>query len=215
MAVERARVAPQPLHFAQDGVQSVPADELHGVVVKPLVLADAEDRHDVGMVQPGRRAGLAPEPFQPGRVAQVMEGERLQSDVPPQRFLDRLVHDPHAASSDAPEQEVVTQALGRRGTRAGRVYMRAVRLASGVAELFHDEQCGKNSADSLGQLGMLVRVFAERRPLAFAVPRQEFFGQIVDRIKFARGFVHGRCPLSPSGERPTIRLSREIGVRSF
>ena len=76
------------------------------------MLADAEDRHDVGMMQPGRRAGLAPEPLQPGHVTQLMEGEHLESDVPAQRFLDRLVHDPHAAGSDAAEQKVVTQALG-------------------------------------------------------------------------------------------------------
>ena len=64
---------PQPLDLLEDSVQPVPADELHGVVVKALMLADPEDRHDVGMVQPGRRAGLAPEPFQPGRVAELME----------------------------------------------------------------------------------------------------------------------------------------------
>ena len=126
------------------------------------MLADAEDRHDVGMVQPGRRAGLAPEPFQPGRVAQVMGGERLQGDVPPQRFLDRLVDDPHPACSDAAKQQIVTQALGRRGCRAARVRMRAGRLATAAANLLHDNESGKDGANPLGQLGVFVRVFAER-----------------------------------------------------
>ncbi len=105
-----------PLDLPQDGVQSVPPDELHGVVMEAVVLADPIDRNDVRVVQPGRGAGLATEPLQPGRVAEVMEGKRLQSHVPAQRFLDRLVDDPHAAGADAAEQEVVTQALGHRVT---------------------------------------------------------------------------------------------------
>jgi hypothetical protein len=110
-----ARIVPQPLDLLKDSVQPVPADELHGVVVKPLMLADAENRHDVGMVQPGRRAGLAPEPFQPSWVAEMVEGECLQGHVPAQRFLDRFVDHPHAARANGAEQEVIAEALWHRG----------------------------------------------------------------------------------------------------
>ena len=47
----------------------MPPDELHGVVVEAVVLADPVDRDDVGVVQPRRGAGLAAEPLEPGRVA--------------------------------------------------------------------------------------------------------------------------------------------------
>ena len=51
----------------------VPApDELHDVVVDAFVLADAEDRHDVRVVQPGRGLGLAVEPEQDLGVVQPM-----------------------------------------------------------------------------------------------------------------------------------------------
>ena len=43
-------------------VEAVPGDVLHGVVANAVVLAVVEDRHDVGVVQSGRRAGLAEEP---------------------------------------------------------------------------------------------------------------------------------------------------------
>ena len=89
-------------------------DELHGVEVEAVVLADPIDRNDMRVVQPRRGAGLASEPLQPGRVAEMMEGERLQGDVPPQRFLDRLVDDPHAAGADAAGAGVIAQALGHR-----------------------------------------------------------------------------------------------------
>ena len=135
----------------------------------------------------GRGAGLAPEPLQPGRVAEVMERERLQGHVPAQRFLDRLVDDPHAARSDAAEQEVVAQALrASAAPRRSGLGLRPVAWPPPRAELFHDEQGGEERADPLGQLGMLVGVFGQRRPLAPAVSLQELLDQIVDRIESGR-----------------------------
>ena len=43
---------PQPPQLLQDRVQALARDELHDVVVQPVLLAHAEDRHDVGVVQP-------------------------------------------------------------------------------------------------------------------------------------------------------------------
>ena len=54
--------ASQPPQLVQHRVEALALDELHDVEVRALVLADAEDRHDVGVVQPRRRAGLALEP---------------------------------------------------------------------------------------------------------------------------------------------------------
>src|SRR5437762_6182619 len=46
----------QALQFVQDHVQPQALDILHDVVVQAVLLADAEDRHDVGVVQLRRRA---------------------------------------------------------------------------------------------------------------------------------------------------------------
>ena len=46
----------------EDGIEPLALDELHDVEMRSLVLADAEDRHDVGVVQPRRRPRLALEP---------------------------------------------------------------------------------------------------------------------------------------------------------
>jgi hypothetical protein len=50
-----------------------------------LAVVGALRDYHVRVVQPGRRAGLAPEPFQAGRVAEMAEGERLQGHVPARR----------------------------------------------------------------------------------------------------------------------------------
>ena len=53
----RARIAPGVLR------QRGPLDELHRVVLLAFMLADLVDRHDVGMVEVGRRLGLGAEPL--------------------------------------------------------------------------------------------------------------------------------------------------------
>ena len=55
-----------------DPVQSLPGDELHHVIVDAVLAADAEDRDDVRVVEPGRRLRLAKEALQPrGRGLQA------------------------------------------------------------------------------------------------------------------------------------------------
>ena len=63
-----ARVA-QPRQLVDDLVEPLALDELHGVVGRLAVLADLEDRHDVGVVQPRRGLRLAAEPLQGLAVA--------------------------------------------------------------------------------------------------------------------------------------------------
>jgi hypothetical protein len=76
--------AAQPPQIVEDLIQGMPLDELHGIVVHPLIFAHTVDRHDVGVVQPRRRAGLESEPLNlGGREPPVLE-EDLERDVPAQ-----------------------------------------------------------------------------------------------------------------------------------
>ena len=54
----------EPAELVDDQVQALPGDELHRVVADVPFLAHLEDGDDVGVVQPGRGAGLAAEPLQ-------------------------------------------------------------------------------------------------------------------------------------------------------
>ena len=94
-----------------------PVDELHDVVVQAVLLADAEDRHDVGVVQLGRRPRLALEAAQLPRVEQGVAGQHLDGHVPAQGELLRLVDDPHAAAAHLPQDLVIPQLPQRRRGR--------------------------------------------------------------------------------------------------
>ena len=51
------------MQLGNDRIEPQAIDELHGIEADIPVLADLMDRHDVGVVQPGRGAGLAAEPL--------------------------------------------------------------------------------------------------------------------------------------------------------
>jgi hypothetical protein len=86
-------------------------------------LAGAEDRHDVGVVQPGGVPRLPPEALQ--EMAPLCQAcrQHLEGDVPAQRLLHRLVHHPHAALADGPHDAELAQlpwdGLVAAGRRAG------------------------------------------------------------------------------------------------
>src|SRR5262249_37069307 len=63
-----ALAAAQPPYLLQHGIQALTLDKLHGVVVNPLALADAEHRHNVAMMQLGGSPCLAAEAFQVRRI---------------------------------------------------------------------------------------------------------------------------------------------------
>ena len=86
-------------------------DELHRVVVDALVLADAEHRNDVGVVQPCRRPSLAAKALQVRRREQVVGGQHLQSDVPAQRLLHGFVNNAHAAAGYFAQDPVLAELL--------------------------------------------------------------------------------------------------------
>ena len=61
-AIRRRRLA-EPPQLVDDPVEALARDELHRIVEDLARLAHLEDRHDVGVMQPGRRPRLAMEPF--------------------------------------------------------------------------------------------------------------------------------------------------------
>ena len=51
-----------PAEMTDDSVQPAPFDPLHGVIAQAANLTDVEHRHDVRVMQTGRRAGFVQEP---------------------------------------------------------------------------------------------------------------------------------------------------------
>src|SRR5262245_56172967 len=84
-------------HFPKDLIQPLALNVLHGIEMHSVLLAHAEDRHDVSMMQPGRCLGLALEAFQQRWVRKPGEWEHFEGHVPAERLLNCLVHDSHAA----------------------------------------------------------------------------------------------------------------------
>ena len=82
----------------EQAVETSAANVLHRVIGKTLVLTDGEDRHDVGVVQPGDRLRLAMKTLEPPGVELNLVDD-LQRDIAPERFLDRLVDDSHSTSA--------------------------------------------------------------------------------------------------------------------
>ena len=97
----------EPPQLGDDRVEPLTLDELHGVEADISVLAHLEDRHDVGVVQPGRGAGLAAEPLLDHPVAGHLPRQDLERHAAAQRDLLGLVHDAHAAPADLAEDPVV------------------------------------------------------------------------------------------------------------
>src|SRR5579872_737075 len=61
--IEFGRATLNVSQFSDHYIQSGPLDELHHVIWDALVLARPEDRHNVGVMQSGRRLGLPLEPL--------------------------------------------------------------------------------------------------------------------------------------------------------
>ena len=97
------------LSSSEHGIEALALDELHHVVGRFVLLADAEDRHDVGMVQLGGGPGLALEPPPLLDVSERLRGQDLEGDVPAERDLLGLVDDPHAAAADLAEDAIVAE----------------------------------------------------------------------------------------------------------
>ncbi len=95
--------------LGEDDVQAPALDELHGVVVHAVLFAHREDRHDIGMVQPGRGARLEQEAPELDRTGRPLMGQDLERDVPAQRDLLGFEHHAHSASSYLADDPEVAQ----------------------------------------------------------------------------------------------------------
>ena len=181
-----------------------------------LGFADAEDRHDVGVVQPRRGLGLAGEPGELGGVGQPVAGHHLQRHATAQRFLLGFVDDPHAAPADHPQHPEVAQTLHRLlqprdlGPRE-----RAGGVARAGLEVLDQAEHREDVADLVGQVGIVGQVLGDRRPLPLTLALQEFLGQGFDRDAARGGVGHDRLPPGSGAfhRRPGILL--RISWRRF
>ncbi len=99
----------QPSQLVDDLVEPLALDQLHDVERELALTPDLEDRHDVGVVHPCRRLGLAAEPLQGPAVAHYAFGQDFQGHTAAQADLLGLVDGPHAAPAELAEDPVVAQ----------------------------------------------------------------------------------------------------------
>ena len=88
-------------------LQRLAVDVLHRVVVDALLLPDGEHRHDVRMVQLGRRLRFVAEAGDLPLIEHRGERQDLERHAPVERLLVRLVDDAHAAAADLAHDPVV------------------------------------------------------------------------------------------------------------
>ena len=130
------------LRFAENVSQAAAVDQLHGVVMHAALAADGEDRHDVGVVQPGDGLGLAMEPMHRLLIGHGAKPENLQGHATAQRGLLGLVDDAHAAAAELADDPELAQGRRISGRRTGR--------------LVDEFDAGQASLELPSQLGMSV-----------------------------------------------------------
>ncbi len=98
--------------------QAAAFDKLHTEIGLALVLADAVDRHDVGMVQASGVAGLAEQEFADlrGRAMPAV-AQHLQGHLPLRSILAGTVDHTHAATSQVLQDHVVVDPRAGRQNR--------------------------------------------------------------------------------------------------
>src|SRR5882762_5952476 len=77
----------------------------------PVVILNAMNRADIGMIQQRRRPRLPPEAFQRFGVAHKIFRNELQRNVPPQLQVFRLVDHAHATAPELPQDAIVGYCL--------------------------------------------------------------------------------------------------------
>jgi hypothetical protein len=125
-----------------------------------------------------------------GRAREQHRGQQLERHAPPERLLDRLEHDPHAAATDLPHDAVGADALGQVEVlgrcRRGRALQREQRV------------------ERLRQLRPQVRVARDEvaRIDALAAPQEieELLDGLLGRGRF--GVHGGGRPAGTAWERP-------------
>ena len=143
-----------------------------------MVLTDAEDGHDVGVVQPGRRPGLTLEALLGTGIDQELAGQDLQRDMASEGDLLGLVYDPHPAAADLADDPVIAQPP-QRGQRAGG--RRLGHLLPIFLDLLQVHHGREEFADVVGEVRMAVDVLLKRGTLAAAVPRGELLPESIEQ----------------------------------
>ena len=113
--------------LGQPGGQALTVDVAHREVVLSLVLADLENRHDVGMVEQGRRLRLGMKAIVVGFRGQLSGENHFHRDDAVERNLAGLVDHAHAAAGDLVHELIIAQVAdagkltgGRRRTGRGK-----------------------------------------------------------------------------------------------
>ena len=173
--------------LGQNVVQPDALDVLHYVVVIAVVMSHTEDRHDVGVVQPGGRLGLALESLQLLRFEEQLPGQHLDRHPAAQRLLLGLVDDPHPAPADLANDAKIAQPFDPgRAERSGAVGV----LLLADLELLHGRNRRKQLADLLRPLRVFRQVLVDRRVLAAPAPLDELGGQKLHGIAFGGQVGH-------------------------
>src|SRR5437588_11867970 len=113
MTLGAVGIVPRPTQapeLSQYRIERQSPDKLHDIEVYPLVLAHAEDGHNVGVVQTAGGLGLTVEADQDLGIVQPMAAQHLQGNATAQRLLLSLVHDSHSAPADFPQEAKIAQA---------------------------------------------------------------------------------------------------------
>jgi len=107
---------------AHEPAQVAALDQLHGEEPDAFLLLDRVEHHDVRVVEPRDRAGLALEPREPVRLARHCARQRLDGDLASQARVGGAKHLAHAARAEERDDPVGPEtAAGRerhRGTMA-------------------------------------------------------------------------------------------------
>ncbi len=191
-------------------VQTHAADVLHDKVVVPVLLANAEDRHDVGVVELGRGARLALEPLAPAGVEQAVARQDLDRDTSREGCLLGLVDDAHAAASELAHDAEVAQAVKIPARAAGQ----GAGPCGRCLDAFDLQNHGEEFADLPGVLRVHARVLFHGRLLSTPAPLGEFGRQLVKWVphRVVAGHVDASwpqrsCGLVSSGRRMPSMIS--------
>ena len=98
-------------------VERFALEQLHRQVALAAFLIEAVDGADVGMVERGRGAGFAPEPFERLGRRRVAGRQHLDGHLPAELGVLRPVDDAHAACTELVSDAIVPEGLANQGVR--------------------------------------------------------------------------------------------------
>ena len=111
---QAGRLARRPGLAVQPVRQAAALDPLERQERPAVVAADLVDLHDVGVLHPRRQLCLQPETQLLGGRRELARQHHLEGHQPVEAPVPRLVHHPHASTSDFRQDVVVPDLSGRR-----------------------------------------------------------------------------------------------------